>query len=381
MDYNNQVCAACGKLLNESDDIVVCPVCATPQHRECWVQNGKCANDDLHESGYVWKRAYGASAVNEKEQEKEETVSADADETENIRICHICGSENPSDSLHCGNCGELFNAANDEQGEKKCPHCGKINAEDALHCNQCGVPLGANASSNAFFGGTPYIAGTNISADEKIGENTAGDLAVYTRTSARNYIKKFKRFENGKKLSFNFGAFFFAPGWFFYRKLYKVGIFFLVAFTTVAILTSNQYSVIEKAALKYAEPIETAYAEFYEASTDEKITEEELNAKMKPVYDLMMKYFKETGKAYLIFYGSTFALSFICALIADRMYYKKVLEDIRKINEEEQELPVKRMMLAQMGGTSVLAFVACSLGENLLINMLFSAATVIKDLL
>ena len=370
MDYNNQPCPACGNPLTDGEDVVVCPVCATPQHRECWHKNGRCANDELHASSYVWKRENHEPPPVEKEEEKS-----------SVRICHICGSENPEDMLHCGNCGALLGEQKKtDSSERKCSYCGKINPEDALHCNQCGAPLGTNASSTAFFGGTPYIAGTNISADEKIGEYTAGDLAIYTRTSAKNYIKKFKRFESGKKLSFNFAAFFFAPGWFFYRKLYKVGIFFLVAFTTVAILTSNQYTIVENAAEKYSEPIESAYSEYYDAFSDKDTTEEEINAKMKAVYSLLIKYSKEVAKPYLLIYGPTLLLSLICALIADRMYYKKVLEDMAKIEEEAPDIPVKRLMLAQKGGTSALAFIICSLGENMLVNMLYSAAIMIKEL-
>ena len=98
MNYNDQPCPACGKALEEGDDIVVCPICATPQHRACWAENEKCANESLHESGYVWNGEKNVdSAV-------EEHLS---EEDDGIRICHICGSENPADILHCGNCGAL----------------------------------------------------------------------------------------------------------------------------------------------------------------------------------------------------------------------------------------------------------------------------------
>lgn len=373
MNYNNQTCPACKRPLAEGEDIVVCPVCATPQHRECWAENGKCANDALHESGYVWEKEKNTvPAAEEKANEEDYSV----------KICHICGSENPDDALHCGNCGTLFGEQQKHDADsKKCSYCGKVNADDALHCNQCGAPLGTQAQSTAFFGGTPYIAGTNIPADEKIGKNTAGDLAIYTRSSAGRYIKKFKRFENGKKLSFNFGALFFAPGWFFYRKLYKAGIFFLVAFVTTAILTSNQTAIINKSLEKYAEPVEKAYSEFYEVYANPNVTEEEINEKTSAVTNLFSKHLQETWKAYLAVYGTNLALCLLCALIADRMYYKKVLEDIEKIDEEQHEIPLKRMMLTQKGGTSVLAFIICSLGENMLINMLYSAALMIKDLL
>ncbi|MBQ7549529.1 MAG: DUF2628 domain-containing protein [Clostridia bacterium] len=55
MEYINQICDGCGRELTKDDDIVVCPVCGTPQHRECYNKNDRCVHEELHESGYVWK--------------------------------------------------------------------------------------------------------------------------------------------------------------------------------------------------------------------------------------------------------------------------------------------------------------------------------------
>ncbi|MGN1348511.1 MAG: RING finger protein, partial [Acutalibacteraceae bacterium] len=34
MNYNNEICNGCGRKFSEGDDIVTCPECGTPQHRE-----------------------------------------------------------------------------------------------------------------------------------------------------------------------------------------------------------------------------------------------------------------------------------------------------------------------------------------------------------
>ena len=44
MDLNGQKCPACGRNFDHDDDIVVCPVCGTPQHRACWDERGECVN-------------------------------------------------------------------------------------------------------------------------------------------------------------------------------------------------------------------------------------------------------------------------------------------------------------------------------------------------
>lgn len=48
MKYTNYKCPVCNNQFNEEDDIVVCPECGTPHHRECYIQKGKCINSDKH---------------------------------------------------------------------------------------------------------------------------------------------------------------------------------------------------------------------------------------------------------------------------------------------------------------------------------------------
>ena len=55
MNYENQICTGCGQPMYEGEDIVVCPECATPQHRECYNKLHSCVNGYLHASGYEWQ--------------------------------------------------------------------------------------------------------------------------------------------------------------------------------------------------------------------------------------------------------------------------------------------------------------------------------------
>lgn len=52
--YNNQKCPVCENAFGENDDIVVCPICGTPHHRDCYKKNGECANTDRHNEGFCW---------------------------------------------------------------------------------------------------------------------------------------------------------------------------------------------------------------------------------------------------------------------------------------------------------------------------------------
>lgn len=51
--FEGQICPACKKVFGENDDIVVCPECGAPHHRECYLKNGKCAMEEIH-GDYEW---------------------------------------------------------------------------------------------------------------------------------------------------------------------------------------------------------------------------------------------------------------------------------------------------------------------------------------
>lgn len=357
MNYENHSCPYCGKPLRAEDDVVVCPVCATPQHRECWMEKGCCANEELHAEGYVWNS-------------REKTQSApETPHTPDSNICHICGSENPADALHCGNCGALFGErAENSSHNKTCAFCGKENDSDALHCKYCGAPIGAGSP---YYNDNPYLAGTGISSDELIGGMKAGDIALYTQSSSKRYLPKFRRFANGKKLSFNFAAFFFAPYWFFFRKLYKAGIFFIVLFATASLMLSGFATDVFTAFDSYASVVD----EFnYENATEEELTAFE--SELEKAYTEMIE---KSKKPALIILGVDFAAHLLCALIADRLYYKKLKEDLKLIDEGVKEPNMRKVMISRRGGLSPLAFAASLMGYNSLVQLLISGADMIMN--
>lgn len=55
MFYKNSVCDGCGKELLEDEDVVVCPECGTPQHRDCYKKNNGCVNARLHGGDFAWR--------------------------------------------------------------------------------------------------------------------------------------------------------------------------------------------------------------------------------------------------------------------------------------------------------------------------------------
>ena len=53
-EFKNEKCAACGMKFFDDENIVVCPECGTPYHRECWERIGSCIHSAEHGS-YEWK--------------------------------------------------------------------------------------------------------------------------------------------------------------------------------------------------------------------------------------------------------------------------------------------------------------------------------------
>ena len=81
MSFNNdgQTCALCHAYLFPEDDVVCCPVCGAPHHRECYNKLGKCALEELHgtENQYdKLKRAAEEKQAQQEAEEKETTQSS-----------------------------------------------------------------------------------------------------------------------------------------------------------------------------------------------------------------------------------------------------------------------------------------------------------------
>ena len=57
MEFTDYFCPVCEKRFINGDDVVVCPECGAPHHRECFEQLGHCFYEDRHSPGFSFENA------------------------------------------------------------------------------------------------------------------------------------------------------------------------------------------------------------------------------------------------------------------------------------------------------------------------------------
>ncbi len=190
VDFTHDQCPMCNGDFLPDDDIVVCPICGTPYHRDCYNDTGHCKFESEHLGNYVWKSKY-----------KEETT--------NIKSCPNCGCNNDSNALFCDKCGFSFSKEN------------YIKDEENLM-----------SSFEKMF--DPFAG---IDPDEKIYDITIREFADYIKLNSNYYICEFKKIQNNKSSRFNIGAFLFTGFWMLYRKQYTLGTIVFVVMSFIDIIS------------------------------------------------------------------------------------------------------------------------------------------------
>ena len=191
LKYKGIKCPACEKEFTETDDIVVCPECGAPYHKEC-AKNG-CILTKLHEKGETWQ----------PEEKKEAKFDGNLP-----KRCSRCGTANPTEKLHCEVCGTPL--INETETPKE------DNPYNYIPFNPFINPLGG------------------VGADEEISSVPVKDLALLVKENTHYYIPRFKSVATTKKGGFNWSAFLFNIYFFIYRKMWGMAI---LAFIISAILS------------------------------------------------------------------------------------------------------------------------------------------------
>ena len=189
LSVEGQKCPVCHAYLFDDEDVVFCPVCGAPHHRDCYNAVGHCALEDKHGTA----DQYDASIY--KTEETKEHSEEKTEQTENVVRCRFCGNELTDDA-------------------KFCPHCRAPRENAVLN------PFG------------------NIKKDTILEDGIkAEQLARFTLINPARYVKKFFSLNKKNRASWNWAAFLFPCEWSLYRKCYKSGIFMGVLLVAAALLT------------------------------------------------------------------------------------------------------------------------------------------------
>ncbi len=181
--HENEKCPVCDKLFTKDDDIVFCPHCGTPHHRECYNKTGHCINADKHNTGFEYKS------------EKADFIQPKDDTAKNNEYYHT-----------------EENANTDNQNYSQFNHTAGVNF---------------NVGKTAYEKSNETIEGKSIS-----------EIACVISTNIERFIKKFKA---NKLFSWNWGAFFFGPYYLLFRKMNIHGLTFLALNYAVSFAVQGFY--------------------------------------------------------------------------------------------------------------------------------------------
>ena len=367
MRYTGNICDGCNELILDNEDIVVCPECGTPQHRQCYDKNNQCVNAHLHEENFTWQ-----GTVSEKTATASSTLVNEEKKGQDI-VCPNCKQTNPSGTEVCRHCGMKFTMFG-------------INVVESLHEQEHHEEHARRADSNLPEYNPPFTVGEgegfgNVPPEEgkpeepiiyketidlespeffnddgnifkgpypdddytaSVKTNTIGS---FIRNNAQTYISKFKSADVKGRNSFNWAAFFFAPYWFFYRKLYKPGIIMMtIQFCTSLIMTPS----LEKFLSIYDKFATSDFS----TMTDEtfNLLYSEMQANMTPVLILM---------------GITFVLHLVSGFIANSLYKSYIIKNINYAMSLST-VRAKIAHFAKYGGASMIAVFIAYLAETAL---------------
>lgn len=306
-------CPVCMGRFFEDDDIVVCPICGTPHHRDCYASLGHCANEEKHASGYVW--------------EPPQKQTPPAGDSARGHICRNCGKQSSGDILFCPYCGHPFI----EQG--------------------AGGP-GPGAPFAGQFGGYAQVDPLGgVNPTSQIEGVPVTDVASFVSVNTPRYIPRFKSMaERKSKTGWNWAAFlsmlFSMPFWFFYRKDYKMGIVATCCNLLCGVLAAPMTAAI------------------YSISPS--------GANYMTMVQIIAENLQQLGVLPIILAGAGSALSIAAAvlfgLFSDYFYKAHTIKTLQAI-QKDAGVEDKKAAIAQKGGVNLVLPLAISLAVNFLSGM------------
>lgn len=330
MDYYNYRCPVCEKVFEKDNEIVVCPECGTPHHRECYDQEGQCHFQDKHPEGFDYKKEYCDNATDKhKHSDKSEQTSQSVNS--GIIACENCGTFNVTGSKHCSNCGNEL------------PKPTHTHTTYDRHAEENTPPFTGQNQNGQPFSGFAFDPMGGLKPETEVGGGvTVGETAKFVKNNTPFYARLFHQIKTFGRSRFSFVGFIFHGGWLLYRKMYKVGALIT---TIMALLIAAQLYI----GTFYSDMLTrlydvTATASIYSAN-------ESLSTLKEFFYTLDTEEMIATGVYFFSSIGQ-FALQLICGLLGNRWYYKHSIKHISNIKTNAGNKEAADSALQTKGGVN-----------------------------
>lgn len=313
LNYKEKVCPLCGRQFEKNDDVVVCPECGTPQHRECYEKLGHCVNEEKHGTDFSW---------------------GDADEEKksgsHVVKCPVCQAENSDDSLFCKRCASpLTDDSSNREGKEGENGFGRFSGQSPQ-----GMPFMP-------MGGIPFQQFNVLKDDDDIGQGVkAREAEKLVQKNVPYYMMLFTRLKRFDASRFSFVGFLFTGAWYLYRKQYLRGAVISVIMALTMILSA----VFTPFFMQTFENIEANLTAANTYATSNAI----FNEVFKLPVDQQIAFFIPLVAMIL-----TFVIRVYCGLTANRSYYNHCIKKINRLKLENETSQKLNPVLEKKGGVDI----------------------------
>jgi hypothetical protein len=323
LDVKGQKCVVCKAYLFSEDDIVYCPECGAPHHRECYNSIGHCGLQEFHGTD----KEYDRNKV-----ETQQSQQPPVNNNYNADTAYNPYANNTNTPKYSNNQNNGHQEGNTNYGPYSnyfvtCGVCGaKYNPEEHA-CPNCNTPniakSGHRFENFDFSGGVPDdtdLGGGVITQEAK----------QYVRVNTQRYMPKFLKFKEGGRASWNIFAFLVPSAWLMSRKMYVLGgivaaveiALFMLMFPFINALNAYDISQLE-------------YQQLFEL-----IMENRVSIGNIAIITAMISSYAMVG------------IRVIFGIFGDLMYRKKAISKISEIKQSDTDVSEA---LQKAGGVNLIA--------------------------
>jgi hypothetical protein len=325
IDYTGLKCPVCEQPFTQSDDIVVCPECGAPHHRDCYLKIGHCAFEDKHGTDEDWSHQ-------EHEREKERP-----------KECPRCHAMNEEEALFCKECGQSLHYYSKTVGEQP-KNPGTPPQNQRYQPPPPGwTPFPGATPQNGYPNAvTPLDPLGGVQPSEDFDGVSAQELAKVVQGSTRYYLPVFSRIKNFGRSRFNFAAFFFSGGFFLFRKMYLPGSIFIAIKAALVVGNILLQNLFIQPLMHTLFPNLSGSVSIYQANQMAPLI---LNQGGWTVFLFLLPFLLSAAE---------FALGIVLGIKANKIYYKHCIRTVKQAKAEAAGEAELDAALRKKGGVNMI---------------------------